>query len=411
LTPQPGATVANPSGPNLAFTYLDSVLLYGPDGTPVTGLDASPSGDVFKYPGFPDLPVADFVGDGFGNAGPGGRAIAIDSEGLVINPDGSFWISDEYGPYVYKFGPTGVMTEAIRPPDAYIPIRNGVENFSADSPPAYDPSLVPTPANNPIGRQNNQGMEGLTVSPDYKSLFGLMQSALNQEGGLAGKATNENARLIKYWVDPNTPGAPYAAKEYVVPLPQYPNKKTVKTAAQSDIFYLNNNQFFVLSRDSGSGHGQGPSNTASVYRHLDIFDISAATDIHGPTFDSTGAAIADANGVLNNTITPVQYCPFIDYNNNAQLNRFGVHNGGADDQFLLNEKWESIALLPVDGVNGDDDQWFVFSLSDNDFITQNGHLKNGTITYKDGSGYNLDNQALVFHITLPAHSHVYNRGT
>lgn len=36
-----------------------------------------------------------------------------------------------------------------------------------------------------------------------------------------------------------------------------------------------------------------------------------------------------------------------------------------------------------------------------DFITQNGYVKNGTIQYADESGYSLQNQALVFKVTLP----------
>jgi len=76
--------------------------------------------------------------------------------------------------------------------------------------------------------------------------------------------------------------------------------------------------------------------------------------------------------VLKSGITPATYCSFINFNVNSQLNRFGVHNGGAQDAILLNENWESIGIVPVDGLVWDDDEWFVFSLSDNDFITQDG---------------------------------------
>jgi hypothetical protein len=61
---------------------------------------------------------------------------------------------------------------------------------------------------------------------------------------------------------------------------------------------------------------------------------------------------------------------------NSQLNRFGVHNGGEQDAWLLNEKWESLALLPVnlDDSKENEDEYFLFSFSDNDFITQNGRF-------------------------------------
>lgn len=63
LTPRPNATVSSPSGPNVAFTYKDTILFYDPTGTPTTGLDADPTGGK-KVAGFPDLPAANYTGDG-----------------------------------------------------------------------------------------------------------------------------------------------------------------------------------------------------------------------------------------------------------------------------------------------------------------------------------------------------------
>lgn len=102
FTPAPNATLDNPSPPNLILSYEDSIRFSGPDGTPCTGLDADVTGHL-SYPGFPDLPIATYTGDGFGGDGPGGQRIPVDCEGLVVNADGSFWVSDEYGPYVCEF--------------------------------------------------------------------------------------------------------------------------------------------------------------------------------------------------------------------------------------------------------------------------------------------------------------------
>ena len=315
FTPQPSATVANPSSNNLFFTYKETILFSGPDGTPTTGLDADGTGHL-SYPGFPDLPVATYQGDGFGNAGPGGKRIPIDSEGIVLNADGSFWISDEYGPYIYRFSPAGLMIGAIRPPDAFIPMRNGTESFSADSPTFYASMGAGDdviPANNPTGRDNNHGFEGLTV--DGNNLYVLLQAAANQEGGL-DKQTERYARLVKY--DITIPSAPRYAREFVVPLPLYNDptakaSKNPKTAAQSEIFHIQDGQFFIMSRDSGAGHGQSVS--TSVYRHIDVFDIATATDIKGNTYDCATCAIASEDlGVLETGITPATYCSFIDFN-------------------------------------------------------------------------------------------------
>lgn len=111
----------------------------------------------------------------------------------------------------------------------------------------------------------------------------------------------------------------------------------------------------------------------SNYRHADIFDITNATDIKGK-YDSFNSSITTTptSKDLVSSITPALYCSFLDYNNNTELNKFGLHNGGAADSGLLNEKWESLGLVPVDGADGDNDEYFLFTASDNDFVTQDG---------------------------------------
>ncbi|KAK3071456.1 hypothetical protein LTR53_008596 [Teratosphaeriaceae sp. CCFEE 6253] len=400
LTPNASATIASPSPPNLQLHYLDTVLFTDPSGVPTTGLDADVHGPYLKFPSIPfDLPSVHYTGDGFGGSGPGGQRVSIDGEGLFLGHDGSFWVSDEYGPFVYHFSKSGRMIGAIRPPDAIIPLRNSSESFSADSSPIHDPLLAPVPADNPTGRDNNQGFEGLTTNPAGTRLYTLLQSATNQEGGPKNK-NSRNARFVIY--DITKPQPVYLA-EYIVALAHVdPNDDGSKVARQSEIHYISPTQFLILARDSGEGRGQG-NNTESIYRHIDVFDISAATDIKGAAADCYTCAVASSKGDLNSTVTAAEYCPWLDFNVNSQLNRFGVHNGGADDVGLLNEKWESMALMPV-SPGKHDDEYFLLSLSDNDFITQDGYLNGGKFQYADASGYDLLNQALVFRVKLPGGS-------
>ncbi len=54
-----------------------------------------------------------------------------------------------------------------------------------------------------------------------------------------------------------------------------------------------------------------------------------------------------------------------------------IHNGAPVNMGLLNEKWEALALVPVNPKGGkgkacDGDEYYLFTLSDNDFITNNG---------------------------------------
>ncbi|QIW95688.1 hypothetical protein AMS68_001206 [Peltaster fructicola] len=407
FTPDEDATVANPSPPNLLFRYLDSIFLTDPAGTPTTGLDADVRGPYLSFSGLgaSDVPSAHYTGDGFGNAGPGGNRVTVDSEGLFLGHDGTFWISDEYGPYIYHFSANGSMIGAIRPPDALIPNRNGSESFSANSPPRYNPNLAPVPGDPKSGRSNNQGFEGLTVSPDGRTLYAMLQSAIIQEGG-SKNPTSGNTRFLSYDISSHPPK--YLA-EYIVPQSHVvPNDTTTKIARESEIHYVSPTQFLILARDSNAGRGQGNS-TTSIYRHIDVFDISKATNIKGASADSTNGSVASSTGVLNKgtsniTVTPAQYCSWLDFNLNSQLNRFGVRNGGAQSNGLLNEKWESIGILPVNPDDDEVNEYFIISMSDNDFITQHGYVNFGKMPYADSSGYSLDNQALVFRVTLPEDS-------
>ncbi|KAL8772252.1 MAG: hypothetical protein Q9209_002464 [Squamulea sp. 1 TL-2023] len=399
FNPAENTTGTSPSPPNLRLIYQSTKLLTDPKGNPTTGLDADPSGGI-SIRDFPLLPAATFTGNGFGEPGPGGRSLSIDAEGLVLARDGSYWISDEYGPYIYHYSRSGTLLTAIQPPPAFLPTRNGTISFSANSPPVYDPDRTVTPSNPQSGRSNNQGLEGLTASPNGRTLYALTQSALIQDGG-PDNPFRRQARLLQY--DISNSRQPRLKKEFVVTLPLYTDPTSQKTprkvAAQSAIHYLTPTQFLILSRDSGFGGGQ--DNSESQYRHIDIFDISSATNIASPVYNSANSSIASSKGELKPGITAATYCSFIDFNVNSELNKFGLHNGGAQDAGLLNEKWESIAVVPVDGKKGKDGEYFVFSVSDNDFITQDGYLNGGKYRYKDESGFDLNNQALVFRVKLP----------
>lgn len=308
LSLAPKATIAKPSAPNLAFKYKNTILLAGPDGKATTALDADRSGGL-QYPGFPLLPAATWTGDGFGGSGPGGKAVTIDAESLVLSEDGGFWISDEYGPGIYKFDKNGKMTASIVPPDALLPLRNGsvrcvahiylrsfmltfFSSFPSNNAPRFDPSRTVVPANPTQGRQNNQGFEGMTMSPDGIYLWILLQSAARQEGG-SSPNTRIHARLLQYTIknSKGTAQRPVYKAEYVVPLPTFTDATgKLLIAAQSELHFISDTQFFFLPRDSAAGRGFASS--TSLYRHVDVFDISKATNVKGSTYDAFNASVA-----------------------------------------------------------------------------------------------------------------------
>jgi hypothetical protein len=374
----PAALAAEERQRTVAATLTDSILLTDAVGKPLTGLDPQDGGIRAAAGGFPEMPQAST------------GAVSLDSEAVVQMPDGTFFISDEYGPYIYRFSAEGRMLSATRPPDAFIPKRNGKDNFSSNNPgPGVD---APKPADPEFGRQNNQGFEGLALTPGGKFLVAILQSATRQDGGTSAE-TRQYTRILYY--DLADIDHPRLVREHVVPLPAFENAEGKRRiAAQSELLALDETHFLLLCRDTGNGYGL--DGTTSRYRKIEILDTSKATDIAGSSYD--GAVPVAPKGKLEGAIVPATLTTFIDINEIAQLNRFGLHNGEPNDRNNLSEKWEGLALAPVlDPANPRD--YFLFVVNDNDFITQNGYQAGAP--YKDQSGADVDTIFLVYRVTLP----------
>ena len=372
FTPAPaGSTAQNQVG----LTLADTIKFTESDGTPMTSLDPTSAGTGTRA-GLPAMPQA-FNG-----------RLSLDAEGIVVNADGSIWVSDEYGPYIFRFTADGRLISAVRPPEAITPKRGGADSFASNNP--GPGQAAPVPANPTTGRQNNQGLEGLSVSPDGRTLFALLQSATRQDGGTGGTGPRRHTRLLAY--DLTVAGNPTLKGEYVVPLPTYSLGTATLVPAQSEMLAINNTQFLVLARD---GNGRGVANPTSLYRSILVYDISSATNIAGTAYDTPTTPIAPG-GVLAAGIVPATSAVLVDLNNAAQLAKFGLNNGPVDNVNTLSEKWEALALVPAFDPGAPND-WFLFVGNDNDFITTNG--------FQDGAPYaaalDNDNMVLVYRVTIP----------
>lgn len=360
----------------LRLTLDESTRLTEANGTLLTSLD----------------PVANSTGGtraGFAFALPqafNGR-LSLDAEGLVLLPDGSFFICDEYGPYIYRFSAAGVLLGAIRPPEALIPKRSGRDSFSSDNPAAGQPS--PNPGEPTTGRENSQGFEGLAASPDGRMLYAVLQSATRQDGGAGGSSLRRHTRLLAY--DIANPAAPALKGEWILPLPLYTQGGAQQVASVGALTVLNSRQFLVLTRD---GNGRGNSTSASLSRAVLVYDISAATNIAGTAYDTVATPVAP-NGVLAASVRPATSTVLVDLNDSSQLVKFGLNNSNSDNSNTLAEKWESLALAPALDPAAPDD-FFLFVGNDNDFSSVDG--------FQDGSSYrsslNIDTMVLVYRLTL-----------
>ena len=190
--------------------------------------------------------------------------LPLDAEALVLKSDGSGYIGDEYGANIYYFNSSKEIVGVITPPAALLP-RNATNDLVFDS-------LV-APA---TGRRNNQGIEGVALSPDGKKLFSLLQSATVQDSSSA-QQTRRVTRLMVYDVSTTaTPGAPVA--EYALELPTLTlnglGSAVNRTAAQSEIIAVDDHRLLVLSRD-GNGLGNLNSNP-SVFKSVLLVDLQVA---------------------------------------------------------------------------------------------------------------------------------------
>ena len=118
------------------------------------------------------------------------RNARFDPESIRPSSDRrSVYISDEYGPYVYEFDrATGERTRVFA-----LPAKFAVNFRSAHG----DDEI--NAANNPVGRIANKGMEALAITPDGRTLVGVMQSALEQDGG---DVKGQTVRIVTIDVQP-----------------------------------------------------------------------------------------------------------------------------------------------------------------------------------------------------------------
>jgi hypothetical protein len=191
-----------------AAELVSAVRLTGASGKPITGLSnplkAATTEAAYGADGKPI------------DMDPSG----LDTEGLALAPDGTFWIGEEYGPSLVHVGADGKIIERLVP--------QGVE---ADLAGADYPVSGALPAIL-TKRFLNRGIESAAISPDGAFLYFAVQSPLANPDKKAYQASRQ-IRLLKFdiaqkkavgeWLYPEDEFSTFAAD----------NKK--KPAKQSDV--------------------------------------------------------------------------------------------------------------------------------------------------------------------------------
>lgn len=300
--------------------YSPTALLYGwgqglgnkIDGTPLgSGAPSANMAGKYYFSG-----RSDNYGAGLSGNPLNGR---FDPEAVRVSNDGkSLFISDEYGPYVRQFDrSSGALLKTFT-----LPANLDIATLSAQGQVEID--------RNKSGRVANKGMEGLAITPDGKTLIGIMQAPLAQDASV-----KDSSKLVRIVTIDIATGATH----------QYGYTLT-NGSGVSEIVAINDHQFLIDERD-GKGLGDG---SKAKTKQLFQIDLTGAADIS----NLTGAAAAAKAVAKSNT-------PFLDLVD--QLGKLGI---GKTD---VPAKIEGISF-GQDVVHNGQTLHTLYIANDNDFVPE-----------------------------------------
>ncbi len=157
----------------------------------------------------------------------------LDTEGLAVDKDGNFWISDEYGPFTAKADKHGKIIEKYGP-------KEGL------------PEILKY-------RVPNRGFEGLTID-ENGYVYAVVQSPLDVNGETGKKA--EYTRIVKF--------NPKTKKTVMYAYPVDKGYKNPSAAKVGDIHSVGNGRFLVIEQGKQKGEMQN-----LIY----LIDIKGADEI------------------------------------------------------------------------------------------------------------------------------------
>ncbi len=172
----------------------------------------------------------------------------LDPEGFRFGRDGTFYVSDEYGPQLIQFSATGKELKRFELP-AHLLVKHPAESKAEEN------------ELNDRGRSSNKGMEGLAISGDRQHLYGIMQQVLIQDGERdeTGRPCGVNCRLVVVNTETGN------TREFVYQLDD-------RTNGLNEIVAIDDSQFLVIERDGLIG-------AEAKFKKIMKIDLTGATEI------------------------------------------------------------------------------------------------------------------------------------
>ncbi len=199
-------------------------------------------------------------------------------------------------------------------------------------------------------------MEGLAITPDGKTLVGMMQGPLTHDGGVSGS----NVRILVY--DLTNPSA--APQQYLYQLDS-------SATPISELLAVNNHKFLVDERDGVAG----PSGIKKLYQ-FDLNQATAPTDLATSAFPGTTASNGLPTTGTPAGVVPLQKSLFANIGqllNAASPSPFSNVDGTAS----LPDKIEGYSWGP-DLADG---RHLLLATNDNDFVQPGGAAGSGHPNY------------------------------
>ena len=196
----------------------------------------------------------------------------LDGEGLVALKDGSFWVSDEYGPHLVHFDHKGVEIGRI---NAFKNDNRTVFNL---------PAVFQY-------RRPNRGMEGLAITPDETTLVGIMQSTMKNPDKAA-----QNGDIVRIVTINVTNGD---TEQYV-----YRQEKAQNS--NSEIAALTANKYLVIERDGAFLFGGPKQADLNAQKQVYRIDLRSGTPLSTIAL-STSVTRDESHGLMIDGLTLEQY--------------------------------------------------------------------------------------------------------
>jgi hypothetical protein len=230
-----------------ALRVVEAVPLRTRSGKPVTGLSNQEGHDEtpYTYDASTRLPFD-----------PNG----VDTEGLVVARDGSFWLVEEYSPSLLHVSRQGKVLAR------YVPRGLGLTGTDY---PVYEtlPAIFAL-------RKQNRGFEGLAISADGRTLYTSVQSPLSNPT----KATGEASRTIRFLTISTRTGRPTGEYVYrMQPVAEYEPDGAQDAMKISGLVALGRNRLLVDERTD---------KVAKLY----VADFRRASNVLGSSWDLASTA-------------------------------------------------------------------------------------------------------------------------